>query len=564
MDANDAMRRILWRNRWLLLAFMLLPVVVVVPLILMQPALYSATANVQAQSTVPDSDTQVLGLAGRVSAVATSLDVVQAAITAAGVDRKAVDVARNHVAATSVGSSGVVAVTVTDRDRVVAVDLTRALATEVVASLNSLGSDASSQLAALTAQQATLTATRTSLLDQLAQAQAAHQQATDAGVQALITELTAVETQLSNNVTATQQLLATTGAKADAGVVNSPSFATAVRPPTTSYAALAGLLGLVLGLLLVTVRELTRPTVAEPRAGARELGLVLLGGVKLSQSAGATPDPGLAARLQIAANRIGAGTLVLTGPLPPEDLRAVADCLEAALRDVEACAPPAGSRAPARPAVSTALQGPTQISRLTRTGSPGPGVTVVSDATAAIRADDQALILVLPPFAPRSALDQAGDLAVTTGWPVLGVVSAHPLTRRERRAHAKAVASAAKAGAMAADSDDVGGDHSAPDSEPATTGAPVKPVRADAVPGSDPTTRPVPAAPPKAPVASDPAPKPAGQDRDLAAGKGQASRTLVITAARISETATPGPPAGFAPNANARADFRNDKTGTAP
>ena len=105
MDANDAMRRILWRNRWLLLAFTLLPVLVVVPLLRLQPALYAATANIQAQAAVPDSDTQVLGLAGRVSAVATSLEVVQRAITAAGVDRSAVDVARNHVATTSVGLS---------------------------------------------------------------------------------------------------------------------------------------------------------------------------------------------------------------------------------------------------------------------------------------------------------------------------------------------------------------------------------------------------------------------------------------------------------------------------
>jgi hypothetical protein len=554
VDANDAMRRILWRHRWLLMAFTLLPVVVVVPLLRLQPTLYSATANVQAQATVPDSDTQVLGLTGRVSAVATSPEVVQSAITAAGVNRNAVDVARNHVAATSVGSSGVVAVTVTDPDRTVAVTLTRALASAVVSSLNSLGSDASSQLAALTDQQAALTASRTSLLTQLAQAQASHQQVTDAGVQALITELNAVETQLSDNVTATQQLLATTGAKAEAGVVNSPSFATAVRLPTTSYAGLAGLLGLVLGLLLVSVRELTRPTVAEPRAGARELGLVLLGDVELSKAGEATPDPGLTARIQIAAHRIGAGTLVLTGPLPPDQLSSVADTLQAALRGADSCPPSAGSRAAASLAMSGALPAPTQISRLARAESAGPTVTVLSDAAAMMRADDQALILVLPTFAPRSALDQAADLAVTTGWPVLGVVAARRLTRRRRKAAAKAAAAA-----IAADRQETS------DGQPVDTGQRVQSApAATAVPPASPGDSPGQPVNADGPANAGPALKAAGPDREAAPGKGQGGRTLVITAARIADTGASSTAAGAGANTNFRGDARNDKTGTAP
>jgi len=548
VDANDAMRRILWRNRWLLLAFTLLPVLVVVPLLRLQPALYAATANIQAQAAVPDSDTQVLGLAGRVSAVATSLEVVQRAITAAGVDRSAVDVARNHVATTSVGSSGLVAVTVTDHERAVAVALTRALASEVVTSLNSLGSDANAQLAALAQQQATLTATRATLLNELAQAQADHQQATDAGVQALITELNAVETQLSNNIAATQALLASTGAKADASVVTYPSFATAVRSPATSYAALAGLLGLVLGLLLVTARELTRPTVAEPRAGARELGLVMLGEVQLAKPAEAAPDPGLPAHIQIAAHRIGAGTLVLTGPLPSEDLRAVADCLQDALRAADPGATSNGTWTPARQVTAGALAGPTQISRLARAGSSSPTVTVVCDPDAAIHAEDQALILVLPPFAPRSALDQAGDLAVMTGWPVLGVVAAHRQTRRDRRARAKAAAAAA--------GHDVAGDQPAKTDEAAP---PDKAVPPDPAPMSGPAGKAVP--PARSGVPAHPGTA-ATDDKDLAPGKGQASRTLVITAARISETSAPGMSAGASTNVNSRGDFRSDKTGT--
>ena len=35
---------------------------------------------------------------------------------------------------------------------------------------------------------------------------------------------------------------------------------------------------------------------------------------------------------------------------------------------------------------------------------------------------DAALVVVLPRFAPHSALDRAADLGVTAGWPILGVI----------------------------------------------------------------------------------------------------------------------------------------------
>ena len=573
MDANDAMRRILWRHRWLLLAFTVIPIVLVVPLLSMRPVLYSATANVQAQAAVPDSDTQVLGLVGRVTAVATSLDVVHRAIVAAGVDRSALDVARNHVTAASVGSSGVVAVTVTDRDRAVAVALTRDLAQSVVDSLNSLGSNSSVQLATLTAQQVALTAQRTSLLEQLAKAQAAHQQVTDPGVQALITELNAVEAQLSNNASATQQLLASTGAKAAAGVVNSPIFATAVRAPVASYGALAGLLGLVLGLLIVTVRELVRPTVAEPSAGARELGLVLLGQSRLSKTGAADPDEDLLARLEISAHRIGAGTLVLTGPLPPAQLSALADTLDAGLRPAEGIPPTSGNRAPAIAAVPSSPPAPTQIPRAGRIGGAcGPTVTVLSDAALAAHLQDEALILVLPAFAPRSALDQVGDLAIMTGWPVLGVVGVHKQTRRQRKAWKRAAAAAAEAAAAAAEA--AAAAAPAPAARAVANGpavavaasgpaaAQTAATRPSAVPAAAAATRtaaPTGTGGPAANLAVADANRDAGRDRSEE--KNPANRTLVITPTRLGNATAPGNAASV-PDVRTQRDVKVDKTGT--
>jgi hypothetical protein len=49
------------------------------------------------------------------------------------------------------------------------------------------------------------------------------------------------------------------------------------------------------------------------------------------------------------------------------------------------------------------------------------------------RPEDPALVLVLPKFAPRAALDQAVDLGVTTGWPLLGVIGLRQSHKRRHR-----------------------------------------------------------------------------------------------------------------------------------
>jgi len=72
VEANEAMRRIIWRHRWLLIVFLIAPVALIVPLRLAQPVTYVATANIQAQGTPPQVDTEVSAILSRVSAIATS------------------------------------------------------------------------------------------------------------------------------------------------------------------------------------------------------------------------------------------------------------------------------------------------------------------------------------------------------------------------------------------------------------------------------------------------------------------------------------------------------------
>ena len=456
MEANEAMRRIFWRHRWLLIAFLLIPPALMAPFLLAKPVTYAANASIQAQAAAPDADTQVAAILSRVTAVATSPTIVQNAIKAAGLNLNALDVSRHEIAVNSLGSSAVVTLTVTDPSQQVAIRLGRSLASAVVGVLNGLGTQSSQQLAALARQRSQLDADRTKLLNKLAAAQASRELANSAGVQALIAELNAVETQLSANVTSVQQVLSVSTVNQGAGVISTPDYATSVSRHVAVYAALAGLLGLVVALLIATIHELARPTIAEPAAGARELGLVLLGSARLPNEGLTDLDDDLATRLDLAADRLGARTLVLTGPVPPAQLTRLAARLDG---NLHAIASPANGSGPAHPgsqltevkplsahippgaghrpgaageakspAGSFGTTGPHALG----TGAARPGLTVAAlpDITLRARPRVPALVLVLPRFAPRAALDQAVDLGVATGWPILGVIG---LRHRRKR-----------------------------------------------------------------------------------------------------------------------------------
>jgi hypothetical protein len=435
VEANEAVRRIFWRHRWLLVICLVLPLAIVIPLRVTQPVTYAATANIQAQATPPQVDTEVSAILSHVSAVATSPAVVRSAITASGVNRNAVSVARHEVSATTLSSSAIIALTVTDPSRPVAVRLSRALATAVVDNLNG----STGQIAALSRQWQQLTAARDRVLRQLAAAQASGDPATSTQVQTLLTELNAVEAQISGNLSSEQQILSTSGANQGAAVIGAPVSATAVSRHVAAYGALAALLGLLVGLLIASIRELTRPSIAEPGNGARELGLVLLGNAGLAGDRVTDPDADLPARLNLASARLGARTLVLTGPVPPAQLTALAARLGGggpgpanSSNGVARQLPPDQARPGEQAAPGRDSAGPdgsaATIGTITEpapdAGAAGPVQAVVAlpDVTLRARPDHPALVLVLPEFAPRAALDRAEDLRNTTGWPILGVI----------------------------------------------------------------------------------------------------------------------------------------------
>ncbi|MGH3217984.1 MAG: hypothetical protein ACRDPY_04520, partial [Streptosporangiaceae bacterium] len=295
-----------------------------------QPVTYAATATIQGQGTTPDATTQVTAIQSRVSAVATAPTWVQAAITQANVSRNALQVARHEISVTPLSSSAIMLITVTDPNRQVAIALVGSLATVVVNELNQLGVQDNPELTSLSKTNAALTLRRNQLLSELNGANSANA-TTSVPVQSLLSQLGAAEQELAANESEQQQVLATLTTETGASVVSSPTYATGDTRHAAVDAGLAAMLGLVLGLLIATLREVMRPTVANPAAGARELGAVLLGGSVERHGQIIRLGPDLPERLSLAAHRAGVLTIVLTGPGSRARLTSLAARLRAAL-----------------------------------------------------------------------------------------------------------------------------------------------------------------------------------------------------------------------------------------
>ncbi|HEY0806472.1 MAG TPA: hypothetical protein VGD84_15475, partial [Pseudonocardiaceae bacterium] len=266
---------------------------------------------------------------------------------------------------------------------------------------------------------------------------------TSVPVQTLLSQLSAAEQELANNESEQQQVLATLTTETGASVVSVPTAAAAASRHAVVYGALAGLLGLIVGLLFATLREVLRPTVAQPGAGARELGAVMFGTAEERGGQIVALGRDLPERLNLAAHRAGVRTVVLTGPGSPGRLSSLAARLRGEMPE------PADGRSlgtariegdrgdgasqngeARRPAIVSSDQRTVGVATadwpvgVTAAHSPEPHRTVVTlnDIRLGAPPPDAALVVVLPKFAPHGALDQAADLGVTADWPILGVI----------------------------------------------------------------------------------------------------------------------------------------------
>lgn len=422
-------------HRLLIAICVALPLLVVGLLAARQPTLYSATARVQATDATLGSDTEADSVLNLVRGIATSSDVVHRALHDAGIHgRNASYIAAHRVTLTRLGSSPVIDLAVLDADPATATKVAGSLAGEVVTFLR----DDSQQPQLQTMNQ--LRAQERSLANQRNQISAQLNAATNADdVRTLSTQLSNVDQQLTQTSGAVQQLEVTTAAASSAAVIARPTTATQLPSSLVLRLVLAAFGGLVVGLLLAALREMLKPRVADARSAARQLDAPLLG--KLSNG---SLDPLTTLSVRRAAERAHVTTLAVAGRRDASTAAALTEQL--LLRSLTAAASgsangsangsPAGSAGALTNGTAVFGGGPTAgpisaptIARLRQdVGAAAPVTALRAVALSEIGPLDLGevigLLVAVAPRMPAAALTRVRDVAVATGWPIVGVLDA--------------------------------------------------------------------------------------------------------------------------------------------
>jgi len=302
MTLQEIFQRIIRAHLLVIIVCAVLPVLAVVALEQRQPEKWTGSVRIQVVSTAPSSTTEADGVSSRVLALATSPTLVEKAMRDAGLTGDPSYIAQHEVTAARLGESPVVDVSVTDTSPANARTLASSLVRQVVAFMNN-GSrpGLDDNVRDLDSQIADATAHRTILTDRLSSAGSPQER------QTLVVKIGIVQDEI-NSLTAQRAALLQNKLEADQAVVidgDSPE----VRPVPSALvpqAALALVLGLIVGVAIAALLETLSPRLAGIRAVARALGAPVLGR--------SSDDPTRTAQaVGRAARRQGVETVVLMG-----------------------------------------------------------------------------------------------------------------------------------------------------------------------------------------------------------------------------------------------------------
>lgn len=244
---------------------------------------------------VPDPESaEVAGvLADTARGIATGPQLVARAISEAGASRS-----ENSVAAAiniqTMGSSGVIMLSITDPDPRMAVRLANALADGVVSTRVSLiQSGVASSLRGLSQQEASTDAQIQKVNSQIAAVTTQSSSSAIAQLGALEARLTSLQDLATQIAVQRSNLEAQSGPKT--AVIDKAVSAAGVPGRELDNALLGGILGLVLGIAIAAVREMARPSLVGAAAISRAIGAPLLAEMSTppdSWTLAALPDAG--------------------------------------------------------------------------------------------------------------------------------------------------------------------------------------------------------------------------------------------------------------------------------
>ncbi|MFI0367400.1 hypothetical protein ACH35V_05945 [Actinomadura sp. 1N219] len=320
MEIDEVAARVV-RSYWaLLLVMTVLPVALVALLMSGQEPPSVAKARLQSGGPATDAaagDAGVSTVVSQVKAFATSDTLLREVLRRQGVDRSPPKLAK-AIGVSGLGTSTVVELSVKDADPAVARTLTDAIGAEVVREINESNQGSINQRLAEIDKRARALEKKLGPLSRRAAAQPVPD--IDAA-----NERERVQTELTD-LRSDRSALLTQLTSAGTATVVQPAVLAPKTDPTVMMAAIAGLVGLVGGILIAVVAEMVRPTIPGQRRVARRLGVPLLGWA----DKGPAQLADLGRRVRLAAKREGVGRVALVGapgPLPGELVSAVASAV---------------------------------------------------------------------------------------------------------------------------------------------------------------------------------------------------------------------------------------------
>lgn len=439
MEIDEVAARLVRRYWALLVACILVPVAFVTLIVMKQPAMYAADARIITSSEVPVSASEADAIVSQVQGIATGPTAASQALRQAHVRLNIANFIASHVSVTGLGTSQVVDIIVTDPNPLIAQKVARGLANEVVGSLNKVSqSGLSLALTVVDTEIVRLTQDRAVLASQAAKSPQNQQlQAKLAGLDQVIANFTGDR----------GRLLIQASTQGLAAVIDEPGL-----PPGPQSKALvqklglALLLGLVLGILLSAIAETIRPTVPGARRVGRRLNSPMLGNLTEDDLHGRrTPNfDNLALRVRLAASHAGVSSVALVDIDGWRQLDGLADILtqsmpftSPSLADGTSPSPSDNGTKPAGVSGFTESAATTLVMGRPAVGKRSIEVYSIQQLQRQTKTGIAGILVLSGPVARVSRVSALDDLAVSAGWPIIGIVGV-PSRRRSNRRFRKA------------------------------------------------------------------------------------------------------------------------------
>ena len=421
MQFDEVVTRVLRRHAVLVVMFVLAGLIGVWAVHHGDRRQYEATTRLVLDSPDPTSQPQAAAIADTARAIATGPSLVGRALREVGAVRDPVRFGDTSVTVASLGSSGVMRLSVTDAEPRVAVAMANALAAAVVAARARLTDGSAGETVGSLQRQVSAVGEQLAVIDEKIDAlipRAAGSPADQASLRALERSRETVSRRLDQ---LQGELVVIQGQRAlrpQAKVIERATSADAVPGRMVPDYVLGALLGLIIGVGVAATKEMLAPTVAGQAALARALGAPVLADLPAPPEQCGRIEVAAAARhVELAALAGGVDRVEVMCLDAAVDLEGFVDLLdaeqsEAEVREADLVVPAGGRFVPGSAA-----------SRFAARAGRGP-------SSRGADARSIGLVVVTPRVVRLTGLQPVQNLLTITSWPLLGVVVYRPAHRR--------------------------------------------------------------------------------------------------------------------------------------